>query len=163
MHIYLVIGPSGTGKTTIGKLLAERLNIPFYDADDFHPDSNIRKMNKGIPLCDEDRIPWLQKLARKIKLWQNDKGAVLACSALKEAYRKELMTVPETALTWIYLNADEAVVQQRLSERKAHFFNPGLLRSQYQDLEVPEYGCHVSVNKPPEEIVDEILRCVSKN
>lgn len=162
MQIYIIIGPSGVGKTTIGKMLSERLNVPFYDADDFHSPANIDKMRLGNALGDEDRGPWLNTLSDNIKSWHADEGAVLACSALKEEYRKKLMAIPEQYTTWIYLHGDQELIGSRLSGREEHFFNKNLLNSQYKDLEVPEYGCHVSVNKAPEEVVEDILYCIRK-
>lgn len=163
MHIYIIIGPSGVGKTTIGKLLAERLHLPFYDADDFHSEANISKMKSGIPLCDQDRLPWLTAMSDHIKEWYNNKGAVVACSALKEKYRKQLVSIPGECITWIYLHGNEDLIKNRLTSRAQHFFNHQLLSSQYKDLEVPEYGCHIDVNKAPEAVVDEILNCLNKS
>ncbi|MDQ3550649.1 MAG: gluconokinase, partial [Bacteroidota bacterium] len=99
--IYIVMGVSGSGKTTIGQLLANALHLPFYDADDFHPVENIQKMAAGTPLTDEDRQQWLETLAGNIKLWSKEGGAVLACSALKEKYRIILQSIPSDSLTWI--------------------------------------------------------------
>ncbi|ELR73429.1 Gluconokinase [Fulvivirga imtechensis AK7] len=162
MHIYIIIGPSGVGKTTIGTLLSRRLNLPFYDADDFHPENNINKMKAGIPLCDEDRFPWLNTLSDSIKKWHTGTGAVVACSALKEKYRRQLMSIPDKYTTWIYLRGNESLIRGRLANRKRHFFNKELLSSQYSELEVPEYGCHIDVNKGPQDVVDEILECINK-
>lgn len=163
MHIYIVIGPSGVGKTTIGKMLSEKLDIPYYDADDFHSAENIAKMKNGVGLTDQDRLPWLRNLAGLINEWYTDKGAVLACSALKEAYRKQLMSVPAEDITWIYLHGDEKVINHRLLNRKDHFFDSDLFKSQYSDLEVPQYGCHINVNKEPEAVLNDILACIKKN
>lgn len=162
MRIYIVIGPSGVGKTTIGKMLSERLALPYYDADDFHSEENMKKMNRGIGLTDADRLPWLMTLSRNIKRWHKDQGAVLACSALKEVYREKLVSIPPEDITWIYLHGDEELIKDRLFNRKQHFFNQELLKSQYADLEVPEYGCHINVNKSPDKIIDEILLCIKQ-
>lgn len=163
MHIYIVIGPSGVGKTTIGRMLSERLNIPYYDADDFHSPANVAKMKQAISLNDSDRLPWLETLAEQIKSWHKNNGAVLACSALKEEYRKKLMSVPVDDITWIYLYADEKLIGERLLSRKGHFFNKDLLKSQFEDMEVPQYGCHINVNQSKEDILDEILICIRED
>jgi carbohydrate kinase (thermoresistant glucokinase family) len=141
--IYLFIGVSGCGKTTLGKLFAECVQIPFYDADDFHPESNIRKMKNGIPLNDEDRAPWLRDLARHIILWNGSGGAVLACSALKESYRQILSANAGIPIKWVFIQADFETLEQRLVNRKGHFFNPLLLKSQLDTMEPPDYGVHL--------------------
>ena len=157
MHIYIVMGVSGVGKTTIGRLLSEKLTLPFFDADDFHPLRNVEKMKNGIPLQDEDRKVWLQTLSEKIKSWHESTGAVLACSALKEKYRKQLQSIPEKDISWIFLHSAQEVILNRLSERKGHYFKPELLESQYLTLEVPQYGIHIDVNKSVEKIMEEIM------
>ena len=124
--VYIIIGVSGIGKTTIGKMLANTLGIPFYDADDYHPPSNIKKLTEGIPLNDTDRYPWLQILSRSISLWQKKRGAVLACSALKEKYRK-ILGNDGTNTTYIFLNADISIISERLKNRKKHFFKPNVV------------------------------------
>lgn len=162
-QVYIIIGPSGIGKTTIGKLLSNRLHLPFYDADDFHSETNILKMKNGTALNDRDRMPWLNELAENIKRWHVAGGAVLACSALKERYRKMLVSVVQENITWIYLYGDSKIIQRRLSMRKGHFFNKELLVAQYRDLEIPKYGCHIDVSRAPEQIVDEIINCINAN
>lgn len=155
--VYLIMGVSGCGKTTVGKLLSERLRIDFYDADDFHPQENIRKMKGNIPLDDSDRKPWLIKLASHIAQWNKEKGAVLACSALKENYRRILSGNGEEKVIFIYLKGDKKVILQRLKERKAHFFPSGLMESQFSALEIPEGAVTVDISMPPESICDEIM------
>ncbi|HSM63397.1 MAG TPA: gluconokinase, GntK/IdnK-type, partial [Gillisia sp.] len=155
--IFIIAGVSGVGKTTIGKRLSEKLKLPFYDADDFHPPENVTKMAQGIPLQDEDRESWLQTLANNIQTWNSKSGAVLACSALKEKYRKKLLGDPEQAINWIFLNSDYQVILNRLSARKDHYFKPSLLQSQFEALEIPEYGLYIDVNKDEEQIIEEIM------
>jgi gluconokinase len=133
--VYIVMGVSGVGKTTIGQGFARQLGVPFYDADDFHPEGNKAKMAAGNPLQDEDRWPWLDILAAHIKDWKKD-GAVLACSALKESYRDRLQQ--HTTVVYIYLKASFALIFKRIQARKNHFFNPDLLDSQFDTLEVPK-------------------------
>ena len=157
MQVYIVMGVSGVGKTTIGKLLADKLELPFYDADDFHPKENVIKMENGIPLEDKDRKEWLEKLASKIKEWHRDEGAVLACSALKEKYREQLSSIPQEDLTWVFLHSDYEVIFERIASREDHYFKPEMLRSQYEILEIPGSGIHVDVEASEEEIISEIM------
>jgi gluconokinase len=138
--ILLVAGVSGSGKTTVGALLAERLNWRFADGDTFHSAANIAKMHAGIPLTDEDRQPWL--LA--ITAWMDEhiaagESAVVTCSALKRAYREELLDRrPETRM--IFLSVDRAEADRRMTARTGHFFPERLLRSQFDALEPPQPG-----------------------
>ena len=157
MAVYIVMGVSGSGKTTIGKLLAKELNLPFYDADDFHPSENVEKMKNGIPLQDEDRKGWLAILAENIQKWERGGGAVLACSALKEKYRQQLTSIPEEYLKWIFLSADFELILERLKTRKDHYFKPKMLTSQFETLEEPQYGLRVNVNTSEENILKEIM------
>ena len=126
--LIIVAGVSGSGKTTIGKLVAEKLSIPFKDGDDFHPQKNIDKMKSGQALNDEDRKPWLDILAKKLTEWSHEDGVVLACSALKEAYRQTL-TVNDQ-VTWVFLEGSYELLESRMTARKNHFFKAELLKSQ---------------------------------
>ena len=148
----VIMGVSGSGKTTIGKLLAEALELPFYDADDFHPQQNIEKMSAGKPLNDDDRAPWLQSLNKEMHQWDN--GGVLACSALKESYR-EILSKGNT-VQWIYLDGDFQAILQRMQLRE-HFMKPEMLQSQFDTLEPPSYGIKVTIDQSPEEIVTKIM------
>lgn len=158
--IIIVCGVSGTGKSTIGKLVAESLHLPFYDGDDFHPDYNVQKMIKGLALTDEDRAPWLTLLSSKLAYWESQKGAVLACSSLKEAYRKTLASKCQRAINWVILNGTIELLTSRLNSRKGHYFNPALLSSQFAALELPDYGLMLDVKLPPQEIVNKIIKQV---
>ena len=155
--ILVVCGVSGVGKTTIGRLLAEALKIPFYDADDFHPESNVEKMSNGIPLDDGDRRPWLDTLASHLSGWEREGGVVLACSALKERYRTILGSRCGERIRWIVLHANEAVLADRMASRTGHFFDRQLLGSQLDTLEIPDYGWLIDVQRSPQEIVNELL------
>jgi carbohydrate kinase (thermoresistant glucokinase family) len=155
--IYLVTGVSGVGKTTIGKALAKELHLPFFDADDYHSEANVQKMKNGIPLNDDDRAPWLATLADHIKKWNKIGGAVLACSALKEAYRQKLQVIDQRELVFIFLHGNARLIQQRLQNRSGHYMPPRLLDSQLETLEVPDYGIQVDVSQPPDQILHEIL------
>ena len=153
----MVCGVSGAGKTTIGRRLAEALELPFHDADDFHPSSNVDKMSAGIPLEDNDRRPWLDTLASNLSAWEREGGAVLACSALKECYRTILGSRCSERIRWIVLHATEAVLADRIESRNGHFFDRRLLGSQLDALEVPDYGWLIDAQPSPQQIVNEIL------
>lgn len=150
------MGVSGSGKTTIGKALSEAMNLPFYDADDFHPALNIKKMSEGQPLNDDDRQPWLERLANEIASWQNGKGGVLACSALKESYRQTLESKSKN-INWIYLNGDFDLIYSRMQGRKEHFMKKEMLQSQFDTLEIPNYGLSIDINKSQNTIIKNIM------
>lgn len=149
------MGVSGCGKTTIGRLLSEKMGVPYYDADDFHTPSNIEKMERNIPLNDEDRLPWLQILANKMESLENNSGAVLACSALKESYR-EILASKISNINWVYLAGSFNLIKSRIESRHGHYMKSDLLKSQFKALEVPDYGVHISIDKSPETIVNTI-------
>lgn len=155
--MIIVMGVSGSGKSTIGKLLAEELDIPFYDADDFHSDQNRMKMTNGMPLTDDDRQPWLNTLNQHIGKWRKDGNAVLACSALKKSYRNILESGTGNPINWVYLQGSKTLIENRMKERKNHFFDPSLINSQFSDLEAPEAAINVSINQTPRQIIEEIL------
>lgn len=156
--IYIVMGVSGCGKSTIGKLLGEKLSLPFYDADDYHFPENIKKMRDGISLTDEDRKPWLRLLADKIKLWEASGGAVLACSSLKQIYRNLLSSTTTGVVKFIYLKGDKAVLHSRLTNRESHFMPESLLDSQLQALEPPVEAITVLIENSLDEMISKILQ-----
>jgi len=149
--IILVMGVSGCGKTTIGEKLAKKLRCGFIDADDFHSPENRAKMAAGVALTDQDRTPWLQRLRQELVSRQGDH--VIACSALKTAYRKIL--APDRI---IFLKGSAALLARRLSGRAGHFFNPHLLESQLAILEEPADALVFSISQPPDLIVAEALK-----
>jgi 6-phosphogluconate dehydrogenase/gluconokinase len=161
--IIIVCGVSGTGKSTVGELLADRLDLPFYDADDFHPDANVDKMTSGIALNDQDRQPWLESLSAHLAKWENEgKGAVLACSALKESYRITLASNCRTNIEWVILNGSRELLVSRLGSREGHFFDANLLDSQLATLELPDYGWTLDVQLSPQEIVNKVAQQLKK-
>ena len=153
------MGVSGVGKTTIGQQLARELKWPFADADEFHSEANVAKMREGIPLDDTDRAPWLQSLHDAIANWiAAGKSVVLACSALKAAYRQQLLVGPEVKV--VYLHGDFDLVAQRLSTRHGHYMNPGLLHSQFDTLEAPPDAISIDVSGTVPEIVADIRTAI---
>ena len=158
--IIVLMGVSGSGKTTIGTLLSERMHTVFADADDFHSAANKEKMAAGQALNDEDREPWLETLNALLLDWfEAGKGGVLACSALKDAYRKTLVRgLPHRAFAFVWLDGTKDLIAGRLAERKNHYMNPGLLDSQFATLEPPSDALRVVNDRSPEEVVDEIMK-----
>jgi carbohydrate kinase (thermoresistant glucokinase family) len=155
--VIIVMGVSGCGKTTVGKLLAERLGLPFYDADDFHPVENVEKMKSGEPLNDADRHPWLAALSWEIEKWNEGDGAVLACSALKRNYRSILNPEKSDQVKFVYLKGQEKIILHRMEQREGHYMPPELLRSQFDALEEPVDAITVSIELSPDEIVERIV------
>jgi gluconokinase len=155
--MIILMGVSGSGKTTIGKLLAEELAWTFYDADDFHPQANVEKMQSGQPLNDEDRIPWLERLRQLLRdAGKSKTNVVLACSALKARYREYLLIDENVRL--VYLKGDAALIQQRMQQRQNHFMKAAMLASQFAALEEPEQAVVVDVSPSPTEIVQNIRK-----
>jgi gluconokinase len=159
--IILLMGVSGCGKTTVGKLLADQLGWPFYDGDDFQPKDNVAKMAQGMPLNDRDRRPWLLALHNLLAGLVARRGrAVLACSALKQDYR-DLLVNGLQGIRLVYLKGEFPVLEDRLKRRQGHFFKAGLLGSQFEILEEPtgeEEALTLLVDTPPESIVAGIRK-----
>jgi gluconokinase len=155
--VIVLMGVTGSGKTTVGRLLSTELGWRYYDADDFHPQANIEKMRDGIPLNNDDRRPWLESLGQLVHgSLERGENIVLACSALKESYRKFLLVDERVKL--IYLKGDYELIQKRLNARRGHYMNPKLLDSQFETLEEPESNGQVDISLTPEEIVKTIKR-----
>ena len=161
--IIIVCGVSGCGKSTIGKRLAERLKLSFFDGDDFHSKANIEKMKSGRPLDDDDRQPWLETLASRLPQWDAQGGAVLACSGLKETYRQTLGSKFSGQINWVFLTGSEALLRERINARAGHFFDPALLRSQLETLELPDYGQRIDVTPSPKTITNLIVDGLTKD
>jgi gluconokinase len=135
-YVFVIMGVSGSGKTTVGRSLAMRLNCPFYDGDDFHPPQNVAKMSSGMPLNDADRAPWLARLAALIETHlEEGETAVLACSALKKRYRDQLRVSDQ--VRFIYLAGSFDLIWQRMESRPDHYMKADMLHSQFDALEPP--------------------------
>jgi gluconokinase len=150
--IILITGVTGSGKSTIGRLLAAQLEWKFYEGDDFHPSVNIEKLKRGAPLDDEDRLPWLMAIRDTIRA-AIDRGedAVIACSALKESYRRMLRISADVVL--VHLQANRELIDERLKHRTGHFMNPASIQSQFATLEQPEAALQIDAGLSPGEIV----------
>lgn len=158
--VFIVMGVSGCGKTTVGRALAQALACPFYDGDDYHPAENIAKMANGIPLNDDDRRPWLARLHTLVAVHEaNGETAVLACSALKKTYRDQLRGRSHN-VQFIYLNGDFATIWQRMQARTDHYMKAEMLQSQFDTLEVPDSteALHIDIAQSSGQIVTEILQ-----
>jgi len=160
-RVLVVMGVSGSGKTTVGKLLAERLGWHYQEGDALHPPENVAKMSSGTPLTDADRIPWLQRIAQRIDAWRSSgEAGVVTCSALKRAYRDIIIgDRPDVGL--VHLKGSRELIGRRMAARKGHFMPTALLDNQFATLQEPsaeERAIVVDVGGAPAEIVDEILR-----
>jgi len=154
------MGPAGSGKTTVGELLAAQLQWEFADADNFHSPANVEKMSHGIPLTDEDRIPWLHSLREAIMQWGSQHhNVVLACSALKRSYRDLLQINSNVKL--IYLKGSYELLRERLRARKGHYAGEQILAGQFADLEEPADAITIDAAQSPEQIVGEIRKRLS--
>lgn len=157
-HVVVVMGVAGTGKTTIGPLLAARLGVPYAEGDDFHPEANIAKMTAGIPLDDDDRWPWLDAIGA----WAHERaglGGVVSSSALKRSYRDRLRAAAP-GIVFVHLTGDRELIEDRMANRRGHFMPTALLDSQFatlQPLQPDERGVAVDVSGTPEEIAARAL------
>jgi gluconokinase len=155
--VIIIMGVEGTGKTTIGNMLAEKLGWKFYDADDYHPKRNIEKMRSGVPLNDDDRWPWLKEVRKLINSSLNlNETSIIACSALKRSYREYLKQQNEKII-FIYLKGDKNTILRRLASRKGHFAGTQLLESQLNTLEEPGGVLTCDISKQPEVITSYII------
>ncbi len=159
--IVVVMGVSGSGKTTVAGLLAERLGCAFQDGDDLHPRQNVEKMRSGTPLTDADRLPWLQAIAGKVDSWrERGEAGVVTCSSLKRAYR-DIIVGGRSDVALVYLKGSKQLIHGRLTARTSHFMPVGLLDSQFATLQEPaeeERPVIVDIGPAPSRIVDEIVR-----
>jgi gluconokinase len=158
---WVVMGVSGAGKSEIGARLAAALGVPFLEGDSFHPEENVAKMSAGIPLNDEDRAGWLQKLRGEISAArERGEGLVLSCSSLKRRYR-DLLRSGDPELRFAHLHGEREILAQRMRTRPGHYMPASLLESQLRDLEplqADESGVSLELNMPPQELVSQILQ-----
>ena len=155
-NIIYIMGVSGCGKTTIGKLLSQKIAIPFFDGDDFHSAANVEKMKAGEPLNDEDRSDWLQKINEFAFEQQQLNGAIIACSALKQKYRIVLNNGIAKPV-WIFLQGSYQIIFQRLQNRQGHYMPATLLQSQFSNLKIPANAVSINIENEPETIVELII------
>jgi gluconokinase len=157
--IVVLMGVSGSGKSTVGKILADALGWTFVEADDYHPKANVEKMHQGIPLDDDDRRPWLDALRHVIAdACRRGENVVLACSALKHRYQDYLEQDDPPCVRYVYLEGSPELIRERLAGRRGHFMNPALVGSQFAALEPPADAVRVDITPPPDRIAAEIRR-----
>ncbi|KAA6434851.1 gluconokinase [Rufibacter glacialis] len=158
---YMVMGVSGSGKSTVGKLLAQHLHLHFIDADDHHLAPSIAKMSQGIALTDGDREEWLAKLnSLLVKAEETEQEVVMACSALKENYRQVLRQNLQKGLKIVFLHGDKALLKSRMGNREGHFMPETLLASQLETLEIPKEALTLDISHTPEELVQQIIQAL---
>ncbi len=161
MTVVVVMGVSGSGKTTVAAMLAGALHCPFLEGDELHPPANVEKMRSGTPLSDADRLPWLRKIAERIDGWRDrQESGVVTCSALKRTYR-DILIGDRPGVRLVYLKGSRDLIQRRMAARHEHFMPVALLDSQFATLEEPaldEQAVVVSVDGQPAEIVADIMR-----
>jgi gluconokinase len=163
--ILVLMGVTASGKTTIGTRLAALEHWEYAEGDDYHSEANKAKMHAGIPLTDADRAPWLATLHQVLLGWhRSGTSGVLACSALRQAYRDELSAgIPSTELRFVLLEVPKEVLEERLAERKNHYMSPALLESQIATLEMPKDAIRVAGDRPPDEVVREIMTAIGRD
>jgi gluconokinase len=162
MAVFVLMGVSGTGKSTVGCAVAEELSLTFIEADDFHPQHNVQKMTGGTPLTDEDRGPWVEALVAGINAREPRRDALVACSALTKFVRDRLRAGVADPLYFILLTADPAILRQRLAKRQRHFMHPELLGSQLAALERPADASVVDASRTLDDVCADVARYIRK-
>ncbi len=157
--VLIIMGVSGSGKTTVGKILSNKLGWIYFEGDEYHPKENVEKMSAGIPLNDDDRKPWLLKLRSIIEdALSHEKNIVLTCSALKKSYR-EILKVNDD-VKFVYLKGSYDLIELRMLQRKNHFMKPGMLKSQFETLEEPEDAITISIDSELNVIIESIVKMI---
>jgi gluconokinase len=160
--IFIVMGVSGSGKTTVGKTVSSQFGWKFYEGDEYHPAKNMEKMKNGIPLNDKDRLPWLLCLKKIIEeALENKENIIISCSALKEAYRKILKI--NNDVKFIYLKGSYDLVKKRMEERGSHFFKPAMLKSQLDDLEEPKDVIEIDISGSKDSVVKDVITKIKQS
>jgi gluconokinase len=160
LMILLVMGVAGSGKTTVGEILAKRLGWTYLEADDFHSPANKEKMRRGVHLTDADRLPWLDAIHAELQAQDTQgKNVVLACSALNETYRQRLMVGLDVKL--VYLRGPKELIAERLRQRTGHFAGEAILDDQFAVLQEPQNALVIDIAEPPEKILEEILQKIA--
>lgn len=155
------MGVAGSGKTTVGKQVSQRLGLPFYEGDDFHPPQNVAKMSSGIPLTDEDRGPWIDALVAALNE-RSGGDAIVACSALSRFVRQRLREGVKDEVEFILLSGDPEVIEERLRNRGQHYMKAGMLASQLAALQMPQNAKKVSIEQPVEGVVEEVIGLIQR-
>ena len=162
-RIIIAMGVSSSGKSTVGQSIARRLHVPFLDGDGYHPDANVEKMRAGIPLTDEDRWPWLERLAKSLHEAADRKGAAVgACSALKRAYRDYMVEQAGEPILFVYLDGSREVIAERMARRQHEYMPTSLLDSQFETLEVPDPATENVLAVPVTDSIEKITVTVTK-
>lgn len=161
-HVIYITGVSGVGKSTIGQRLAQELSYTFLDGDDYHPHQNIAKMSAGIPLVDDDRWPWLDAISEAAN-HHSVEGVVIACSALKQAYRDRLTDRVSRHITWVHLHGDRDLIHRRMSSREGHYMHASMLDSQFEQYEVPTSGIRLDVGDTVDSLVQKAIALMQKS
>jgi carbohydrate kinase (thermoresistant glucokinase family) len=156
--VIVIMGVSGCGKTTVGRRVAKMIHTRFLDSDDLHSEANISKMKNGFPLTDDDREPWLKRVAEKMVQLEGQGGGVVACSALKERYRRMLINHSSLPILLVYLKGTRDTLHRRIAQRENHFMPPDLLNSQLKTLEEPRDALTLSIEVSPEIICKRIVQ-----
>jgi gluconokinase len=158
MTVFVIMGVSGAGKTTVGVEAARRLDLPFFEGDSFHPKANIEKMSSGIPLTDADRVPWIDALTSGVNDRADPKrGAIVACSALSRFVRQRIRERMHDAVNFILLHGAPQIIEERLSTRPTHYMKAGMLASQLAALQMPRDAYCVDVARPLDEVVQDVV------
>lgn len=160
MTVFVLMGVSGSGKSTVGRRVAEELALAFIEGDDFHPERNVQKMTEGVPLTDEDRAPWIDALIVGINARKPPRDALVACSALSKFVRDRLRARVAEPVHFILLSADPAIIQQRLVGRPRHFMKAGMLDSQLAALECPDDAIFIDGSRPFDAVCADVVRCI---
>jgi gluconokinase len=163
MTVFVIMGVSGAGKTTVGTEVSKQLGLPFFEGDSFHPQANIDKMSSGIPLTDADRVPWIDALTDGVNQRPEPKrDAIVACSALSRFVRHRIRERMHEPVEFILLHADAQLIEERLSHRPKHYMKSGMLNSQLAALQMPSTAFTVDVSNPLDQVVSEVIRHIQE-